>query len=109
MSQLIEFSFSLFIRGHEGAVTRCTFNKFERLYATCSWDKTVLLYDATTGSFRWATWTLALAIQWNSVGVQINEMSLFRCSSFFFFFLPAEHVNCSIDMYIYSIIDVKVH
>jgi len=46
------FFFYFFFRGHEAAVSGCTFNKFERLYATCSWDKTVLLYDATTGSFR---------------------------------------------------------
>ncbi len=62
-------------RGHTGSVSNCTFNKLERLYATCSWDKNVLLYDASTGSFRWAIRQLALAIHLNSVGVQINEIA----------------------------------
>ncbi len=39
-------------RDHQSIVNNCTFNKYERLYATCSWDKTILLYDITTGCFR---------------------------------------------------------
>jgi len=49
---IVAMFFFCISRGHTGSVSNCTFNKLERLYATCSWDKNVLLYDASTGSFR---------------------------------------------------------
>jgi WD40 repeat protein len=42
----------LLFRDHQSVVSNCTFDRSECLYATCSWDKMILLYDITTGAFR---------------------------------------------------------
>lgn len=49
---------------------------------------------------------LALAIHEHSAGVQINEMAFSDAHPFYTppSSIPAEHVNCSIDMYIFFLL-----
>lgn len=38
--------------GHSGIVSNCAFTTDERIIATSSWDKTLLIWDIATGSYR---------------------------------------------------------
>ena len=37
---------------HKGVISNCSFTHDERKFATCSWDKSVLVWDIATGMYR---------------------------------------------------------
>ena len=43
---------TIFLNAHKGVVSNCSITSDERRFATCSWDKTVQIWDIATGMYR---------------------------------------------------------
>jgi len=80
--------------GHKNVVSSCDFSENERHLCTSSWDKTLQIWDISTGMFRyaWHDWssvfksgTLAIEVFLSLVFVMSQEFpvttrTLFFCS-----------------------------
>lgn len=49
---LIAKQTTITLSSHESAISNCAFSPDERNFATCSWDKSVLVWDIATGMYR---------------------------------------------------------
>ena len=43
---------TIFLNSHKGVISNCAITADERRFATCSWDKTVQIWDIATGAYR---------------------------------------------------------
>ena len=39
-------------RGHSGIISNCALSEDQRALATCSWDKTIQIWDIAIGNYR---------------------------------------------------------